>query len=473
VAKIAIIGAGSMVFSTTLTNDILQTPGLEGSTVALMDPALEKAKSVENYVNKVIKKNNLSHKVFATADKKEAIQDADYVITTFQIGGMEAYKYDYEIPMKYGVDQCLGQCVGPGGVFRGLRTIPVLVELIHDMEAICPNAILLNYVNPMCTCSIGMGMSSEIPFVGLCHGIQTTLDLISGYVGVKKDDIDFLAAGINHMAWFLKLEKDGRDLYPIFRENIEKPEYYINDKVRIEVARHFGYFMTESTGHLSEYLYWFRKNRDLLDTYCDQPAFGGASGAYYKYCCDMAKKYEEVDILSLESGQLEPRSIDYCSYIIEALETGKPFRLNGNVINHEGYISNLPREACVEVPIFVDKSGLHPLHVGRLPSQLAALNRSNVTLQMLAAEAALTGDGELAFAAVAMDPLTSAVLGLQETREMVRELFEAEARWLPHFEGKLPRKVDLVDVPQGTAGVEVPLDPALAVANRFGKLASD
>jgi len=473
VAKIAIIGAGSMVFSTTLTNDILQTPGLEGSTVALMDPALEKTKSVENYVNKVIKKNNLSHKVFATADKKEAIQGADYVITTFQIGGMEAYKYDYEIPMKYGVDQCLGQCVGPGGVFRGLRTIPVLVELIHDMEAICPNAILLNYVNPMCTCSIGMGMSSEIPFVGLCHGIQTTLDLISGYVGVKKDEIDFLAAGINHMAWFLKLEKDGQDLYPIFRENIEKPEYYINDKVRIEVARHFGYFMTESTGHLSEYLYWFRKNRDLLDTYCDQPAFGGASGAYYKYCCEMAKKYEEVDILSLESGQLEPRSIDYCSYIIEALETGKPFRLNGNVINHQGYISNLPREACVEVPIYVDKSGLHPLHVGRLPSQLAALNRSNVTLQMLAAEAALTGDGELAFAAVAMDPLTSAVLGLQETREMVRELFEAEARWLPHFEGKLPRKVDLVDVPQGTAGVDVPLDPALAVANRFGKLASD
>ncbi|NQU20279.1 MAG: alpha-galactosidase [Candidatus Nealsonbacteria bacterium] len=472
-AKIAIIGAGSMVFSTTLTNDILQTPGLEGSTVALMDPALEKTKSVENYVNKVIKKNNLSHKVFATADKKEAIQGADYVITTFQIGGMEAYKYDYEIPMKYGVDQCLGQCVGPGGVFRGLRTIPVLVELIHDMEAICPNAILLNYVNPMCTCSIGMGMSSEIPFVGLCHGIQTTLDLISGYVGVKKDEIDFLAAGINHMAWFLKLEKDGQDLYPIFRENIEKPEYYINDKVRIEVARHFGYFMTESTGHLSEYLYWFRKNRDLLDTYCDQPAFGGASGAYYKYCCEMAKKYEEVDILSLESGQLEPRSIDYCSYIIEALETGKPFRLNGNVINHQGYISNLPREACVEVPIYVDKSGLHPLHVGRLPSQLAALNRSNVTLQMLAAEAALTGDGELAFAAVAMDPLTSAVLGLQETREMVRELFEAEARWLPHFEGKLPRKVDLVDVPQGTAGVDVPLDPALAVANRFGKLASD
>jgi alpha-galactosidase len=316
-----------------------------------------------------------------------------------------------------------------------------------------------------------MAMSSDMPFVGLCHGIQTTLDLISSYVGVDKDEIEFLAAGINHMAWFLKLEKDGKDLYPTFRENIEKPEYYINDKVRVETARHFGYFMTESSGHLSEYLYWYRKNKDLLDTYCDQPAFGGESGAYYKFSIEMAKKYAEVDILSLESGQLEPRSIDYCSRILEAMETGVPFRFNGNIINHEGYISNLPREACVEVPIYVDKTGLHPTHVGKLPSQLAAVNRSNVTLQMLAAEAAVTADEELAFAAIAMDPLTSAVLGLKETRDMVRELFEAEAQWLPHFEGRLPKSVDIIEVPEGTSGVDVPLDPALAVANRFGKLA--
>ena len=470
-AKIAIIGAGSMVFSTTLTNDILQTPGLEGATVALMDPVLSKVQSVEKYVTKIIKKNNLSHKMFATADRQEALAGADYVITTFQIGGMEAYKHDYEIPLKYGVDQCIGQCVGPGGVMRGLRTIPVLAGLMREMEEVCPGALLLNYVNPMCTCSIGMSMSSDIPFVGLCHGIQTTLDLISGYVGVDKEEIDFLAAGINHMAWFLKLEKDGKDLYPIFRENIEKPEYYINDKVRIETARHFGYFMTESTGHLSEYLYWFRKNRDLLDTYCDQPAFGGESGAVYKFCCDMVDKYAKVDILSLESGELEPRSIDYCSRILEALETGKTFRFNGNIINRQRYISNLPREACVEVPIYVDKSGLHPTHVGKLPAQLAALNRSNVTLQLLAAEAAVTGDPELAFAAVAMDPLTSAVLGLKDTRDMVRELFEAEAQWLPHFEGRVPKSVDIIDVPEGTAGVDVPLDPALAVANRFTKLA--
>jgi alpha-galactosidase len=470
-AKIAIIGAGSMVFSTTLTNDIMQTPGLENATVALMDPVLSKVKSVEEYVNKIIKSNNLSHKMFATSDRIEALQGADYVITTFQVGGLDVYQHDYEIPLKYGVDQCIGQCVGPGGVMRGLRTIPVLAGLMHDMEEFCPNALLLNYVNPMCTCSIGMAMSSDIPFVGLCHGIQTTLDLISSYVDVDKDEIDFLAAGINHMAWFLKLEKDGKDLYPTFRENIEKPEYYINDKVRVEMARHFGYFMTESSGHLSEYLYWFRKNKALLDTYCDQPAFGGESGAYYKFSIEMAKKYAEVDILSLESGQLEPRSIDYCSRILEAMETGVPFRFNGNVINTEGYISNLPREACVEVPIYVDQSGLHPTHVGKLPSQLAAVNRSNVTLQMLAAEAAVTADAELAFSAIAMDPLTSSVLGLKETRDMVRELFKAEAQWLPHFEGRIPKKVDIIEAPEGTTGVTVPLDPALAVANRFGKLA--
>ena len=472
-SKIAIIGAGSMVFSTTLLNDILQTPGLEGTTVALMGPTMSKLEKVENYTNKIIKKNNLSVQIFSTTDRREAIKDADFVITTFQIGGMEAYKYDYEIPMKYGVDQCLGQCVGPGGVFRGMRSIPVLAEIMHDMEELCPDALLLNYVNPMAACSIGMSKSSNIKFVGLCHGVQTTMDLIGGYVNSKKEDIDFLAAGINHMAWFLKLEKNGKDIYPLFRENIEKPDYYINDKVRVEVARYFGYFMTESTGHLSEYLYWFRKNKEAMDTYCDQPAFGGETGAYYKYCCAMEEKFKKVDILSLESGDLGPRSHDYCSYIIEAIKTGNTFRLNGNIMNDEGFISNLPKECCVEVPVFVDKMGLHPAHVGNLPQQLAALNQANVTVQLLAAEAAVTGDPELAFAACAMDPLTSATLSLKETRDMVIELFEAEAKWLPQFKGSKPKKIEIIDVPENTVGVEVPLDPALAVANRFGKLASD
>ena len=468
-AKIAILGAGSITFGTTLLNDMLATKALEGSTYALMGPTLSKLERVENYTKKVITVNKLSADVYSTTDRREALKDADYVIATLQIGGMEAYKTDYEIPMKYGVDQCIGQCVGVGGVFRGIRTIPVMVDVMHDMEELCPDALLLNYVNPMASISIAMGRSSTIEFVGLCHGIQTTLDLIAGYTHVKKEEIDFLAAGINHMAWFLKLEKDGQDLYPLFRENIEKPEYYINDKVRCEVARHFGYFMTESSGHLSEYLSWFRMNKKALDLYCDQPLFGGESGIGYRFHSGIAEKFEKTDYLSFETEELRPRSAEYCSHILEAMETGELFKLNGNVIN-KGYITNLPQDCCVEVPVYVDKMGLHPTRIGNLPAPLAAMNQSNVTVQMLVAEAALTGDPELIVAAIAMDPLTSSVLTLKEIRDLTNEMFEAQETLLTHFKGK-PKKIYDVKIPKGTEGVSVPLDPALGVANRLVGLA--
>jgi alpha-galactosidase len=274
------------------------------------------------------------------------------------------------------------------------------------------------------------------------------------------------------MAWFLSLrdKRDGRDLYPLLRENIEKPEYYANEKVRGEVMRHFGYFMTESTGHLSEYLPWFRKNKKALELYCDEPSFGGETGAYYKWCRDIKEKYKEVDFLDREPGELEPRSKEYCSYLLEALVSGKPFKLNGNVMN-DGYITNLPHDACVEVPVYADRAGLHPLRVGELPPQLAALNQSNITVQSLAAQAALDGDPELAVAAIALDPLTAAVLTLKEVRDMVAEMLEAERPWLPQFEGKSLRPVPTISIPKGTKGVPVPLDPALAIVHRFGKLA--
>ncbi len=433
---------------------------------------MEKLEKMENYIKRVINKNNLPAKVYSTTDRREALKDADYVIAMFQVGGVEAFRIDYEIPMKYGVDQCIADSIGPGGVFRALRTIPVFVDMLREMEELCPKAVLLNYVNPMATVCLAIGRISNISFVGLCHGVQTTLDLIARYVGVDKEEIDYVCAGINHMAWFLKLEKDGKDLYPILRENIEKPEYYINEKVRCEVMRHFGYFMTESTGHLSEYLPWFRKNKKALDLYCDQPDFGGASGAYYKWCNAIAQKYKEVDFLSFESDDLEPRSKEYCSYVIEALETGNVFKFNGNVMNR-GYITNLPYDSCVEVPIYADRSGLNPVVIGNLPSHLAALNQSNVTVQSLAAEAALKGDPELAFSAIAMDPLTSSVLTLKEIRDMTIEMFEAHKAYLPQFEGKTLKKVDIIHIPEGTVGVDVPLDPALAIVHRFTKLAEN
>jgi len=470
--KIAMIGAGSLVFTKTLVMDILATEALEASELALMSRTRPKLDRMEAFVQRVIDENDKPAKVTSTLDRREALDGADYVIITIQVGGLEAFGHDYNIPLKYGVDQCIGDSLGPGGVFRALRTIPVLVDIAADMEELCPDAVMLNYANPMAAVCLGLGLASDVEFIGLCHGVQTTLDLIGRYTDVPKEHIDFLAAGINHMAWFLSLKdkRDGRDIMPILRENIEKPEYYVNEKVRAEVMRHFGYFMTESTGHLSEYIPWFRSSERGLKLYCDEPAFGGESGAYYKYANALAKKYKDVDYLSLESTKIERRSVEYCSYILEAIETDNVFRLNGNVRN-DGYITNLPDGCCVEVPVFVDARGLHPVTVGDLPTQLAAMNQSNVTVQALTAEAALTGDPEMAMQACAMDPLTSACCTLKEVREMAAEMLAAEREWLPQFEDKQLRPAPMIDIPPDVQRVDVPLDPALAIANRFQILA--
>jgi alpha-galactosidase len=471
-AKIAMIGAGSLVFCKTLVSDLLATPALQDSEIRLMSRTRPKLLAMERFVSRMIADNHLPAKTWSTQDRRLALRGADYVVVMVQVGGLEAFGQDYEIPLKYGVDQCIADSLGPGGVFRGLRHIGFLKELAADMRELCPNATLLNYANPMGACCTALGMEGIDRFVGLCHGVQTTLDLIGRYVDLPKERIDYLAAGINHMAWFLSLRDrvTGQDLYPRFRANCEQPEFFINEKVRIEVMRHFGYFMTESTGHLSEYVPWFRKSAAALRDYCDQPEFGGASGAYYKYAKDVVEKYEGVDYLAAESSALCKRSVEFCSYILEAIETDRPYRMNGNVKN-DGYITNLPQGCCVEIPLYVDGRGLHPLRVGALPAQCAALNMSNVQVQLLAAQAGLEGDPELAMQAIAMDPLTGAVCTLDQIRQMTSELLEAQRAWLPRFAGKSLAKRPFIQVPAGTQGVDVPLDPALAIANRFGELA--
>lgn len=467
-AKVAIIGAGSIVFCKTLILDILATEGLEDTEFALMAPSTRRTPQVERFVNRVIKANGLPAKVWVTTDRREAVKDADYIIATFQIGGIKGFEYDYKIPLKYGVDQCIGDTLGPGGVFRSLRSIPVMLDLAKDMDELCPEAYLLNYVNPMAMVCWSLGTTS-VKFVGLCHGVQTTMDLISGYVGVPKDEIDFICAGINHMAWFIKLEHNGKDLYPILRERFEKPEYYVNEKVRGEVFRHFGYFMTESTGHLAEYVPYFRKNKKALELYCDEPGFGGESGAYYYWCESVADKYNEQDILAGEPEELPSRSIEYGSYVIEALETGRTFKLNGNVING-GMITNLPPDCCAEGPMYVDRTGIHKTIVGDLPAQCAALNLTNINVQRLTVQAAITGDPEHIVHACAMDPLTGAVLTLKEIRGMASEMLEAQKQWLPQFEGKTIRPTPTITIPKDVKRADVPVDPALAIMARFQEL---
>ena len=467
--KIAMIGAGSVIFTKTLMNDIMATPDLQGSEFALMDPAEGRLLKMEAFAKDVIRENKLPTKVWATTDRRKALDGADYVVIMIQVGGMDAFQADYEIPLKYGVDQCIGDTQSAGAIFRALRTIPVLISIASDVKELCPNAIMLNYANPMAANCWALGTVPGLQFVGLCHGVQTTMDLIAGYVGVPKGEIDYIAAGINHMAWFLKLEKDGKDLYPTLREKFEKPEYYINEKVRGEVFRQFGYFMTESTGHLAEYVPWFRSSRKALDLYCDEPGFGGESGAYYAFSKYVADKYTGTELLADEPITLPSRSIEYGSYVIEALETGRRFRLNGNVING-GMITNLPADCCAEGPIYVDRLGLHKTIVGDLPPQCAALNMTNINVQRLTVEAALTGDPEYIVHACALDPLTGAVLTLKEIREMAAEMLEAEKQWMPQFADKAIRPTPTVRIPANVERAEVPVDPALAIMARFGEL---
>lgn len=467
--KIAIIGAGSIVFCKTLVLDIMNTPSLRDSQFALMAPSTRNTSQVEAFLNKVIKKENHPAQVYITTDQRDALRDANYVILSFQVGGNEAFRHDVEIPLKYGVDTCIGDSMNAGGVFRALRAIPVIRQICDDVRELCPDALILNYVNPMAM--VGWALGKEgVNYVGLCHGVQTTLDLIAGYCDVKKEEVDFLCAGINHMGWFLKIEHKGQDLYPRFKEAMEKPEYYINEKVRAEVLRNFGYFCTESTGHLSEYLPYFRKNRKALDLYCDEPGFGGETAAYYKFSSAVATKYAGR-LLDHEPIELPSRSVEYCSYILEALETGVPFRFNGNVLNR-GMISNLPEDCCAEGPVFADATGLHPVIVGDLPPQLAALNMTNINVQRLAVQAGYSGDPEEIVHAVALDPLTASVCTLAEIRDMVAEMLEAEKKWLPQFEGKkLVAKKDIV-IPADVKRAPVPVDPALAIMARFGELGS-
>lgn len=471
--KVAMIGAGSVVFCKLLMADIMATPALEGSEFALMSRTWPKLENMEKFGKQMLKENGMKGSVWATLDRREAIKDADFVVVMIQVGGVDAFEMDVKIPLQYGVDQCIGDTLGPGGIFRGLRTIPVLVDIAKDMEELAkPGAIMLQYSNPMAINCLALGKAANIAFTGLCHGIQTTLQEIAAWLDVPKEEISYTCGGTNHLDWFLTLQHNGGDLYPKLREVLEQPAYYKADKVRAEMLRQFGYFATETTGHTSEYVPYFRKNQKALDLYCNEPGFGGETGAYYTWCKTVADKFAGENMLEYESAKIEGRSIEYCSYIIEAAATGKPFRFMGNVRN-DGYITNLPDGCCVEVPTFADDTGLHPSTIGGLPPQCAALNRTQINVHILTAEAALTGDPELAVQAVALDPLTSAVCTLKEIRGMTTELLEAQRRWLPQFEGKNIRPTPDIVIPDGTEAMHAPPDPAQAILKRFIKLAEE
>ncbi len=436
--KITIIGAGSLVFSCQLIWDILSFPELSESTISLMDIDEERLNLITQLAQKMVKDRGGKAEVKASLDRRKALEDADYVIVTLEVGGLDTYLNDLKIPDKYGINQNVGDTIGPGGVFRALRTVPIMVDICKDMEKLCPNAYLLNYTNPMVINCWVMNAVSKIKKVGLCHSVQGTARQLASYMRIPYEELSYWVAGINHMAWFLELKWKDKDAYPILREVGKEKDLWnrviggykkfgMKDIVRFKVMKHFGYFVTESPYHMSEYVPYFRKNEKQMEEL----------GIYYRWWLNY-KKAPDVHIKEIKdqiAGKKKitiEKSDEYAPQIIYSLHTGKSCRINGNVEN-EGLITNLPHGCCVEVPCFVDKSGIHPCYIGNLPSQCAALNRTNINVQELAVKAALTGNKDALLHAVALDPLTSSLLTLDEIKKMIGEMLEAEARYLPQF----------------------------------------
>ena len=438
--KITFIGAGSLVFTRNLCSDILLTPALLGSTIALMDVDPIRLEQARTIVQAMVEQRKLKTKVIATTDRRAAVRGADYVVTTFQQGGLDAYKLDIAIPQKYGVEQCVGDTLGPGGVFRALRTIPVLLDLCAEMDLVAPEALLLNYVNPMAANCWAVADGSGRPHVGLCHSVQGTSEMLARWINVPYDEVNFVCAGINHQAFFLEFRRGNNDAYPLLWEAIARPEVIAEEPVRTDLMKYFGHFVTESSGHASEYMPYFRKtaamvNNELVPRFTDEANHWfdyARTGGYLRHCLHRLEQFQS-DYDEIVAGAFPAvRSHEYGSYIIEAMETNKPVVIAGNVPN-TGLIANLPDGCCVEVPCLVNASGVQPTYIGNLPPQLAALNRTNINVQSLIVEAALSGDMDAVYHAVMLDPLTGAVCTLPQIHAMVTEMLDAQEQWLPQF----------------------------------------
>lgn len=432
--QITFIGAGSLGFTRGLVRDILTYPALSDTHFSLMDIDPERLEAIEHDVRRIIAESGSKATVSATTDRTQAIIGADAVVCTVLVGGTQTFRHDLEIPKKYGVDLNSGDTRGPGGIMRALRTMPVLLDICRDMEQYCPNAILLNYTNPMnILCKI-LGMSTSIRYVGLCHSVQNAVEKVAEWTGLPQEELDCFSAGLNHQAWLLKITHQGKDISPLIRQAIERPEVYNEDPVKCDTFRYLGYYSTEEGGQNSEYNQWFRKRPDLVARYDHATGVNPGRWGFE------IEAYEEKDRTwkhSLEEWNSQPldlkRGKEYASGILNAiLGDHTMITFNGNLLN-KGYITNLPYDSCVEVPILASRRGLEPLHVGDLPQHLAIINNTNARCETLAAEGALEGDIRKIFYAIANDPLTSAVCSLDEIKAMTEELMWQNRAYLPQF----------------------------------------
>ena len=433
-SKITFMGAGSTVFAKNVLGDCILTPALQDSEIALYDIDAERLKDSENMLKNINSNNNGHAKIKAYTDRKEALRGANYVVNAIQVGGYDPCTItDFEIPKRYGLRQTIADTIGIGGIFRSLRTIPVMLDFAKDMEEVCPDAWFLNYSNPMAMLTGAMLKATSIKTVGLCHSVQGCVPglLDSLDIGVKAEETQWKIAGINHQAWLLEVTKNGKDLYPAIKEKALEKQLQGKhwDMVRYEMMKNFGYYITESSEHAAEYLPYFIKSKypELIER------FNIPLDEYPRRCIEQIERWKKMRIDMVEDKNLQhTRTHEYASYIMEAMETGIPYKIGGNVLN-TGLITNLPNEAVVEVPCLIDRNGVTPTYVGKLPEQLAALNRTNINPQLLTIEAALTKKRDLIYMAAMLDPHTSAELSMDNIKAMCDDLIEAHGDWLPKY----------------------------------------
>ena len=431
--KITFIGAGSTVFAKNLMGDILGFPDLADCTLALMDINAERLRTSEIVARKVARALGANPKIEVTTDRRTALKDADFVICMIQVAGYKpGTVIDFEIPKKYDLRQTIADTLGIGGIMRGLRTIPVLLDIASDMEDLCPNALFINYVNPMCMNQWALSRGTSVNTVGLCHSVPHTAHELARDIGVSYENIDYRVAGINHMAFYLKFahKHTGEDLYPLIRKVVDEGRVPDWNRVRYDMFTRLGYFVTESSEHFSEYTPWFIKHDrpDLIDRYqipLDE---------YIRRCENQIAEWEAMRHELEDEGKdiVVERSVEYGSLIIHSMTTGTPRTIYGNVANTD-LITNLPRGCSVELPCLVDANGIQPTHIGAIPPQLAALMQTNINVQSLTVEAALTGKRDYIYQAAMLDPHTSAELTLDQIWSLVDDLIEAHGDWLPKY----------------------------------------
>ena len=432
------VGAGSAVFARQIITDVLAVDGLDSGVFALVDIDATRLDLARRIAERLVELSGKRWKVEALTNRTEVLAGTDYVVNSIEVAGLQNVRADYDIPMKYGVDQCIGDTIGPGGIFKALRTGPAWLDIVADVERLAPKAMILNYTNPMSILTLAAARTVSLPVVGLCHSVQGTSRQIAGYLGIPYDELEWDCAGINHNAWFTKLEHRGADQYPRLRElaSTDK-EIYEQDPVRFEVMLHLGAFVTESSGHFSEYVPYFRKRPDLIKKYA-RPGYLGESGFYANNWPDWRRANDERIEAMLDGTTEIPRSRshEYGADIIEAAEKNRPVSIWGNVVN-DGAIENLPAGGCVEVECKVDRRGFHAVKFGRIPEQLAALNRAHMAVHELVVDSLLHHDRQSALYALSIDPLTAAVCSLEEIEKMFDEMWEAQRRFLAPFEAKV------------------------------------